>query len=147
MRIVTSAVAAAAMLAFQVSPVLSQTTTPEPAPPAASALAAPASPAPSSVPEATAPTTPPRKSTSHAKRMSMHQRFVAANASKDGQLTLDQANAAKWSAVSRNFAAIDKDRKGYVTEADIRAYTQARHAARRPIKAAAPAPAAPALQP
>ncbi len=159
MRILTSAVAAAALLAFQATPGLSQTTPQEPAPPAATAPAAPAPAAPApgaatpetTTPETTAPaTTPapvPHKAPRHAKRMTLHQRFEAANAAKDGHLTLEEANAAKWTYVSRHFQAMDKDHKGYVTEADIHAYARAQHAARRAAKQGTQAPATTAPAP
>jgi hypothetical protein len=51
----------------------------------------------------------------------MEQRFTSANTSRDGHLTLDQAKAG-YPTIARHFDAIDKDKKGYVTETDIRAY-------------------------
>lgn len=56
----------------------------------------------------------------------MHDRFVAANATHDGHLTLEQAKAG-YKSVAKKFDAIDKDHKGYVTEADIHAYYSALH--------------------
>jgi hypothetical protein len=53
--------------------------------------------------------------------LSMQQRFDEANTSHDGHLTLEQAKAG-YPAVARHFTAIDQDKKGYVTEDDIRAY-------------------------
>ena len=50
------------------------------------------------------------------------QRFDAANVTHDGRLTLDQAQAAGWRLVERNFAAIDHGDKGFVTLDDIRAW-------------------------
>jgi hypothetical protein len=64
------------------------------------------------------------------------KRFAAANTTHDGHLTLDQASASNWNYVVKNFDGIDKDHKGYVSVADIRAYSAAQRAARR---AAAPA--------
>lgn len=60
--------------------------------------------------------------------MTFHQRFEQANTTHDGHLTLDQAKTGMKS-VARHFDAIDKDHKGYVTEADIHAYYKAMRAA------------------
>ena len=49
-------------------------------------------------------------------------RFKAANTSHDGRLTLQQAKTAHMRWVVRHFAAIDAQRKGYITVRDIRAY-------------------------
>lgn len=73
----------------------------------------------------TAPMKPPA-----TKRMTLQQRFDAANTSHDGHLTKDQAAAANWSFVASNYAGIDKDKKGFVTVQDIRAFAKARRAAR-----------------
>lgn len=155
MRFLTTAAAIGALLAFQATPGLSQTTTQEPAPPAATAPAAPAPAAPApatATPETAAPapaTAPaPHKAKRHAKRMTLHQRFEAANKAKDGHLTLDEAKAAKWTYVERHFEAMDKGHKGYVTQAEIHAYARAQYLARHPAKTAHPAaPAAPAPAP
>jgi hypothetical protein len=48
------------------------------------------------------------------------QRFDAANVTHDGRLTLQQAQAARWPEVVRNFPAMDIGQKGYVTLDDIR---------------------------
>ena len=66
------------------------------------------------------------------------QRFEAANTTHDGKLTKDQATKAKWRTVTRAFTAIDKDKKGYVTLEDIKAY----NASKKPAKPAAAKPAA-----
>ena len=85
----------------------------------------------------TAPVTPPALNTAPApraaahRRMTMQQRFDAANTSKDGKLTLDQAKAANYRRVANNFDAIDTGKKGYVTVEDIRAYGRAQRAAHR----------------
>ncbi|MBN9508673.1 MAG: EF-hand domain-containing protein [Alphaproteobacteria bacterium] len=105
-------------------PALAQTTTTTPAP----ATSAPATAAPST---STAPTTTMKK---HAHRQTLQQRFDAANTTHDGKLTKDQAAAANWPYVVNNFAAIDKDKRGYVTTDDIRAYARARHAAKHQQK-------------
>ncbi len=74
--------------------------------------------------------------------MTLNQRFAAANVSNDGHLTREQADAAKWTYVSRHFDAIDKDHKGYVTIEDIRAYSKAARASRHRSTTAAPSPTA-----
>lgn len=51
----------------------------------------------------------------------MDQRFQQANTTHDGRLTEAQAKTG-YKFIARHFAAIDQDRKGYVTEDDIRAY-------------------------
>ncbi len=63
-------------------------------------------------------------------RMTMAKRFEAANTTRDGKLTLDQAQAANMVRVVRNFDAIDAHHNGYVTIEDIRAYNRARRAER-----------------
>jgi hypothetical protein len=69
-----------------------------------------------------AATTPNSSPTSHT-RMTMEQRFAKANDTHDGRLTEDQAKAG-YRSIARHFAAIDKDKKGYVTLDDIRAYNK-----------------------
>jgi hypothetical protein len=51
----------------------------------------------------------------------MQQQFEQANTTHDGHLTLDQAKAG-FKTVARHFTAIDQDKKGYVTQDDIKAY-------------------------
>jgi transposase len=87
-------------------------------------------------PAAPSTATPAPKPASHHR--TLQQRFDAANTTHDGHLTKDQATAANWPFVANNFAAIDKDKKGYVTVKDIRAYAKARRAAHQTQK---PAPA------
>lgn len=53
------------------------------------------------------------------------QRFAAANVTQDGRLTMDQAQAAGWRVVARNFAAMDSGQKGYLTLDDIRSWAVA----------------------
>lgn len=65
--------------------------------------------------------------TTHHKRQTMEQLFQRANATHDGHLTLDQAKSG-YKSVARHFAAIDQDNKGYVTEADIKAYNKTQRA-------------------
>ncbi len=72
-------------------------------------------------PEAVAPRPP---------RQTVAQRFAEANTTHDGHLTLDQAKAG-FPAMARLFDAIDRDRKGFITMEDIRAYYEAKRAARR----------------
>ncbi len=67
-------------------------------------------------------TTPP----THA-HLTMTQRFEQANVTHDGHLTLDQAKSG-YKSVARHFAAIDVDKKGYITEDDIHAYNKAQRA-------------------
>ena len=64
-----------------------------------------------------------------ATHLSLHQRFEQANTTHDGHLTLEQAKLGMKS-VARKFDAMDKDHKGYVTEADIHAYYKGLRAAR-----------------
>jgi len=54
-------------------------------------------------------------------RLTMSQHFEQANVTHDGHLTLEQAQAG-YKSIARHFAAIDHDKKGYITEDDIRAY-------------------------
>jgi len=56
------------------------------------------------------------------------QRFAAANVTRDGRLTLQQARAANWQAIAENFPDIDVEQKGYVTLNEIRVWLET-HAA------------------
>ena len=56
----------------------------------------------------------------------MQQRFEQANVTHDGHLTLDQAKTG-YKSIARHFDAIDRDKKGYITEDDIRAYDKTQH--------------------
>lgn len=86
--------------------------------------------------QAAAPQATPPQAASPAKpRMTAEERFKAANTTGDGRLTYAQAQA-KMPRVAHDFEAIDKDRKGHVTLADIRAYDAERRAARKAEKAA-----------
>ncbi len=76
----------------------------------------------------TTPATPQKPVRHH---QTLQQRFDAANTAHDGHLTKDQATAANWPFIANNFAAIDKNKKGYVTVQDIRAYAKARRAAQK----------------
>ncbi len=98
---------------------------------------------PSSVattPPAGADATPVRP---HRHRMTLAERFAAANTTHDGHLTQEQARA-KMPSVARDFAAIDSGNKGYVTLDDIRAHNHTRRVARRAARAAAAPNSAPA---
>lgn len=98
-------------------------------PGAASAETAPA-------PKAAAVQAPASQGAAPAKpRMTAEERFKAANTTGDGRLTYAQAQA-KMPRVAHDFEAIDKDRKGYVTLADIRAHDAERRAARKAAKTA-----------
>jgi hypothetical protein len=66
----------------------------------------------------------------HHTRMTLKDRFAQANTTNDGHLTLDQAKAG-LPRIAKNFAAIDKDNKGYVTLSDIQDFYKAQRAARR----------------
>jgi hypothetical protein len=50
----------------------------------------------------------------------VEKRFKEANKKGDGKLTLEEAQAG-MPRVARNFAEIDRDKKGYVTLSDIKA--------------------------
>jgi hypothetical protein len=55
----------------------------------------------------------------------LRQRFAAANVTQDGRLTLQQAQAANWRRVAKNFYDIDVQHKGFVTVDDIRSWRAA----------------------
>jgi hypothetical protein len=59
--------------------------------------------------------------------LTMTQRFEQANVTHDGHLTLEQAKSG-YKSVARHFAAIDVDKKGFITEDDIHAYNKAQRA-------------------
>lgn len=60
-------------------------------------------------------------------RLTTTQHFEQANTTHDGHLTLEQAKTG-YKSVVRHFAAIDQDKKGFITEDDIRAYNKAQRA-------------------
>jgi|SRR5271166_189789 len=60
-------------------------------------------------------------------RLTMAQHFEQANVTHDGHLTLEQAQTG-YKSIARHFAAIDQDKKGYITEDDIRAYNKTQRA-------------------
>lgn len=108
------------------------------------AIASPTAAAQGLPPQFQAPGTPQ----AGALRPRLRERFAAANTTHDGRLTLAQAQAGGMRGVARNFDAIDADRKGYVTVADIRAFRRARRAERQTApRVAAPLPSEPAPQP
>jgi hypothetical protein len=103
---------------------------------------APAAPVTASIaPPAAVPTdaNAPGASTQRARprRQPLADRFAEVNTTHDGHLTRDQASAARWYYVTNNFDGIDKDRHGFVTVDDIRAYAAAKRAARKPATDAA----------
>lgn len=57
-------------------------------------------------------------------RVPLPERFAEVNTAKDGHLTKSEARASNWFYVNRNFDAIDKDRKGFVTVEDIRDFAR-----------------------
>ena len=61
-------------------------------------------------------------------------KFEAANVTHDGRLTQQQAQAGGMKAIARNFAQIDRDQKGYVTEQDIKAWRHEKHAEKAQAK-------------
>ena len=67
--------------------------------------------------------------TKHA-RLTMEQRFEQANSTHDGHLTLEQAKSG-YKTIARHFDAIDQDKKGYITEDDIRAYNKTQRSLHR----------------
>lgn len=89
----------------------------------------------SAAPSSAAPA-PAAAARPHQARQTFAQRFEAANTTHDGHLTLAQAQAGHMPSVARDFAAIDKDKHGYITMEDVKAYRAARRAARRSAPAA-----------
>jgi hypothetical protein len=77
-----------------------------------------------------------KPSTHH--RMTWQQRFEQANTTHDGHLTPEQAKDG-YPSIARHFTEIDSDKKGYVTEDDIRAWRKQHrslHRARLPAESA-----------
>ena len=121
-----------AALALMAGGAYAQSTTPaapatgSPAPQATQ----PATPPPAAPSTEAQPTTPSTR-TSH-KRMTLKERFDAANTTHDGHLTKAQAEASGgFKLLTRHWSEFDKTGKGYVTMADIHAYYRQRRAARR----------------
>jgi len=105
-------------------PAFAQTTT-APATPAPSTAPATGAPAPSGA--VAAPSKPAKQAS--GTRMTFQERFDAANTTHDGKLTKDQAQAAHMYSTVKNWDAIDKDKKGYATMDDLKAYAAAQRAA------------------
>ena len=95
-------------------------------------------------PQALVPPAPATSADGPLRHMTVRERFAQANTTHDGKLTLDQAKAG-FPAMARLFDTIDKDHKGYITMDDIKAYYDAKRAARQ--AAAAPAATEPARSP
>lgn len=100
-----------------------------PPPALATPAARPTTVAPAATPAAPVAASPAATST-HPRR-TMDERFAAANTTKDGKLTLDQAKAGHLRAVARDFAMIDKTKRGYVTLDDIKAHQSEQRATRK----------------
>ncbi len=66
----------------------------------------------------------------------MEQRFASANTARDGHLTRDEAKAG-YPPIASHFDAIDRDKKGYVTQDDIRAYFRIQRTLHRPAASSA----------
>lgn len=109
--------------AQQLSPLTGTTASPGPgaAPPGAPPTMAPAETTPG----------PPLAQQARKPRRTAQQRFDEANTTHDGKLTLEQAQAGKMRRVADNFDAIDTKKRGYVTMADIKAYTHKQRMARK----------------
>ncbi len=73
---------------------------------------------------------PPAQQQPQPARMTFRARFEAANTTRDGRLTAEQAQAAGMRGVAQHFAQIDTDHKGFVTLQDIHAWQKARRVAR-----------------
>jgi hypothetical protein len=65
-----------------------------------------------------------------AARVTWQQRFEQANLAHDGHLTKAEATGG-YALIAKHFDDIDADRKGYVTENDIKAWRVMRRAAHR----------------
>jgi hypothetical protein len=71
-----------------------------------------------------------RRAHAHHARRPLAERFAEANTTHDGHLTLAQAQDAHMNAVARDFGLIDKQKRGYVTLDEIKAFRRERRAAR-----------------
>lgn len=145
MRVTLSVLALGAMM-MQATPVFAQATAPAtgggagalPMSPAPTGPLASPNALPSTPPGSVAATPPGAPTATHSsRRQTLDARFAAANTTRDGHLTLEQAQTATWGYVTKNFTAMDKGGKGYVTVADVRGYSKARRAARKHAPAAA----------
>ncbi len=63
-------------------------------------------------------------------RGGFRQKFEAANVTHDGHLTREQSEAAGMRGIVKRFDEIDVGKKGFITMEDVRAWHQARAAAR-----------------
>ena len=125
MRLVLTA-AAAALLAFPLASAFAQSQPSEAAAPPAGTPVAPGTPStPGAVSRAFS-----GKPSAHMKHQTLQERFDAANTSHDGHLTAEQASAAKWGYVEKNFSKIDRDHRGYVTVDDIHTHARTGRAGR-----------------
>ncbi len=102
----------------------------------APATTAPVTTAPATTTEAPPPAASPSGAKSPAARAgrghrTLAERYAAANTTHDGKLTVEQARAGHLRAVVRDFAMIDKSKKGYVTLDEIRAHQSEQRAARK----------------
>jgi hypothetical protein len=79
---------------------------------------------------------PPPTAPEHHGRRSAEQHFTDANTTHDGKLTLEQA-AAGYKSIVKSFDQIDTQHHGYVTMEDIKAWKDAKKAARRSARMAA----------
>lgn len=125
LAIVLLSATALARPSFAQSAAPAPTPAPMAAPMAASAPAATA-PATGVTPVSTSPAGP---ATPHH-RMTLQQRFDAADTNHDGKLTREEADAG-FPALAKHFSAIDSTGKGYVTLADIQAYLHAKREAHK----------------
>lgn len=76
--------------------------------------------------------TPGTAATAHRARKTYAERFAAANTTHDGKLTLEQARAGRMRSIVKNFAAMDAEKRGYVTFDQVTAYRAAHRTPRRP---------------
>jgi hypothetical protein len=86
------------------------------------------------VPALAETTAPP--AAQHQARRTAEQHFADANTSHDGKLTLEQAMSG-YKTIAKSFAQIDANHHGYVTLDDIKAWKEAKKAARHAAKQAA----------
>ncbi len=78
--------------------------------------------------------TVPDSSVTVRPRMTTEQRFQAANTTRDGKLTREQAKQG-YKSIAKNFDAIDATGKGFVTLDDIRAWRKSVREARQAARA------------
>lgn len=130
MRFYVPFIAAASLIALQAQAQTDTGTNPAPAAPAPAVQpTTPSTPSPGTESGTSPSPSTTMHHTRHHSRRSLQERFEAANTTHDGHLTLEQAQSGMPS-VAKNFDAIDKDKKGYVTLSDIHNYYAARRNAR-----------------